>query len=48
MANFSEEERQAIQRLQELGGFQLADVIQFYIAADKDEEAAANLLFGAQ
>jgi hypothetical protein len=47
MASFSEEERQAIQRLQELGNFDASEVVQYYLAAEKNEEAAANLLLNA-
>jgi UV excision repair protein RAD23 len=45
MAQFSEEERAAIQRLQELGNFPPIQVVQIYLACDKNEEIAANMLF---
>lgn len=46
LAQFSPDERDAIQRLQNLGNFSLEYVIQMYVAADKNENVAANLLFG--
>jgi hypothetical protein len=42
--SFTPEERAAVQRLQELGNFHLSDVVQYYMASDKNEEHAANLL----
>ncbi|OHT04097.1 hypothetical protein TRFO_06386 [Tritrichomonas foetus] len=45
LAPFSPEEREAIQRLQQLGNFPLALVVQCYSACDKNEEMTANLLF---
>jgi hypothetical protein len=45
LANFTPQERETIKRLQELGGFSLQDVVQYYIATDKNEDATANLLF---
>lgn len=46
LSQFTPEEREAIQRLQQLGNFPLEYVVQIYIAADKNENMAANLLFG--
>ena len=45
LASFTPEERDAIKRLQDLGNFPLALVVQCYNACDKNEELAANLLF---
>lgn len=42
---FSDEEKAAIRRLQNLGNFSLNEVVQIYIASDKNEAVAANLLF---
>ena len=46
LAQFTPEEREAIQRLQQLGNFSLEYVAQIYVAAGKDGNIAANLLFG--
>ena len=43
--NLTEEDKQAIKRLKDLGNFNEADVIQAYIACEKNEEMAANYLF---
>ena len=43
--SLSNEEREAINRLKELGNFSEADVVQAYIACDKNEEMTANYLF---
>ena len=46
LAQFTPEEREAINRLQQLGNFPLDYVIEMYVAADKNENLAANLLLG--
>ena len=43
--NLTPEDRVVINRLKELGNFNEADVIQAYIACDKNEEMTANYLF---
>jgi UV excision repair protein RAD23 len=43
--NLTPEDRVVINRLKDLGNFNEADVIQDYIACDKNEEMAANYLF---
>lgn len=48
LAQFTPEEQEAIQRLQQLGNFNLGQVVQIYLACDKNEEIAANLLFDTQ
>lgn len=42
---FTKEEGEAIKRLKELGNFDQNEVIQAYIACDKNEEMTANYLF---
>ena len=42
---FTKEESDAIKRLKELGNFDQSEVIQAFIACDKNEEMAANYLF---
>jgi hypothetical protein len=44
LARFTPEEREAIQRLAELGSFPLFQVLQAYEASEKNEQFAANLL----
>ena len=43
--NLSPEDQAAIQRLKDLGNFSEADVVQAYIACEKNEELTANYLF---
>ena len=43
--NLTPQDREAINRLKELGNFEEADVVQAYIACDKNEEMTANYLF---
>ena len=43
--NLTQQDREAINRLKELGNFNEADVVQAYIACDKNEEMTANYLF---
>lgn len=48
LSQFTPEEQEAIRRLQQLGNFNLGQVVQIYLACDKNEEIAANLLFDTQ
>ena len=43
--NLTQQDREVINRLKDMGGFNEADVIQAYIACDKNEEMTANYLF---
>jgi hypothetical protein len=47
LARFPPEEKEAILRLRDLGGWPLQDVIEAFVACDKDENVAANLLFSS-
>ena len=40
--NLTQQDREVINRLKDMGGFNEADVIQAYIACDKNEEMTAN------
>lgn len=42
---FTNEEKEAIRRIQSLGNFNLNEVVQIYLSCDKNEEITANLLF---
>ncbi|KAK8847010.1 hypothetical protein M9Y10_019584 [Tritrichomonas musculus] len=44
LSQFSDEEKSEIRRIQSLGSFILNEVIQIYLACDKNEQLAANLL----
>jgi hypothetical protein len=43
-ARFSPTEREAVLRLRELGGWPLKDIVDVYMAANKDENVTANVL----
>lgn len=45
LATLPQDDQDAIQRLQQLGNFPLIKVIQTYLACDKNENYAANILF---
>jgi hypothetical protein len=47
LARFPTEEKEAILHLRELGGWPLQDVIEAFVACDKDENTAADLLFSS-
>ena len=40
--NLTQQDREVINRLKDMGGFNEADVIQAYIACDKNEEMTTN------
>jgi hypothetical protein len=47
LARFPDHEKETILRLREVGGWPLQDVIEAFVACDKDENAAANLLMNS-